>query len=68
MGTDVSPHNLLEEMRWAAVLARIAAEDVRAASTADVFEAATVGGARALQREDLGRLAPGMKADLCWST
>jgi cytosine/adenosine deaminase-related metal-dependent hydrolase len=64
MGTDVSPHNLLEEMRWAAVLARIAAEDVRAASTADVFEAATVGGARALQRDDLGRLAPGMKADL----
>jgi cytosine/adenosine deaminase-related metal-dependent hydrolase len=64
LGTDVSPHNLLEEMRWAAVLARIAAEDLRAASTADVFEAATVGGARALQRDDLGRLAPGMKADL----
>jgi 5-methylthioadenosine/S-adenosylhomocysteine deaminase len=64
IGTDVSPHNLLEEMRWAAVLARIAAEDVTSVSTADVFHAATVGGARALQREDIGRLAPGMKADL----
>jgi len=64
LGTDVSPHNLLEEMRWAAVLARVTAEDVRAASTADVFHAATVGGARALGRDDLGRLAPGMKADL----
>jgi cytosine/adenosine deaminase-related metal-dependent hydrolase len=64
MGTDVSPHNLLEEMRWAAVLARVAGEDLRAASTADVFHAATVGGARALGRDDLGRLAPGMKADV----
>jgi cytosine/adenosine deaminase-related metal-dependent hydrolase len=64
IGTDVSPHNLLEEMRWAVVLARIAAEDVAAVSTADVFHAATVGGARALGRDDIGRLAPGAKADL----
>jgi cytosine/adenosine deaminase-related metal-dependent hydrolase len=64
LGTDVSPHNLLEEMRWAAVLARVAAGDVTAVSTADVFHAATVGGARALGRDDIGRLAPGMKADV----
>jgi cytosine/adenosine deaminase-related metal-dependent hydrolase len=31
---------------------------------ADVFHAATVGGAHALRREDLGRLAPGARADL----
>jgi len=64
LGTDVSPHNLLEEMRWAAVLARVAAEDVRTVSLGDVFHTATVGGAAALGRDDLGRLAPGMKADL----
>jgi len=64
LGTDVSPHNLLEEMRWAAVLARRAAGDVNAVGTADVFHAATVGGARALGRDDIGRLAPGMKADI----
>jgi cytosine/adenosine deaminase-related metal-dependent hydrolase len=64
LGTDTFPHNLLEEMRWAAVLARIAAEDVRSVGLADVFHAATVGGATALGRSDLGRLAPGMKADL----
>jgi cytosine/adenosine deaminase-related metal-dependent hydrolase len=64
LGTDVSPHNLLEEMRWAAVLARIAARDITSVSTADVFHAATVGGAQTLLREDLGRLAPGAKADL----
>jgi cytosine/adenosine deaminase-related metal-dependent hydrolase len=51
-------------MRWATVLARIAAEDIRANEMADVFHAATVGGATALLREDLGRLAPGAKADV----
>lgn len=64
IGTDTVPQNLIEEMRWATVLARIAAEDIRAAEMADVFHAATAGGARALLREDLGRLAPGAKADL----
>lgn len=64
MGTDTTPHNLLEEMRKAAVLARIAARDIHAVSTADILHAATVGGSNALQRDDLGRLAPGMKADL----
>ena len=64
IGTDTVPQNLIEEMRWATVLARIAAEDIRSTEMADVFHAATVGGARALLREDLGRLAPGAKADL----
>lgn len=64
LGTDTSPHNLLEEMRWAAVLARIAAHHIQTVSTADIFHAATVGGATALGRDDLGRLAPGMKADI----
>jgi cytosine/adenosine deaminase-related metal-dependent hydrolase len=38
--------------------------DLFAATAADVFTAATTGGARALGRDDLGRLAPGAKADL----
>jgi cytosine/adenosine deaminase-related metal-dependent hydrolase len=64
IGTDVAPHNILEEMRLAAVLARIAAEDIHAVATADIFHAATIGGAKSLLREDLGRLAPGCKADI----
>jgi cytosine/adenosine deaminase-related metal-dependent hydrolase len=64
LGTDCSPHNLVEEMRKAAVLSRIAARDIATVSTADLFHAATVGGAAALMRDDIGRLAPGMKADL----
>jgi 5-methylthioadenosine/S-adenosylhomocysteine deaminase len=64
LGTDCAPHNLVEEMRKAAILARVAARDIAAATTADVFHAATVGGAAALQRADLGRIAVGKKADL----
>jgi len=64
IGTDTVPQNMIEEMRWATVLARIAAEDIRANEMADVFHAATVGGATGLLRDDIGRLAPGTKADL----
>ena len=64
IGTDTFPHNMLEEMRTAAVFARIAAEDINTLQIGDVFAAATVGGATALRRDDLGRLAPGAKADI----
>lgn len=64
IGTDVAPHNLIEEMRTAAVLGRIAAGDINSLSTADVLEVATVRGARALGRPDLGKLEVGGRADL----
>ena len=64
LGTDTFPHNFIDEMRWAVVLCKVAAENVEATSLADVFHAATVGGAKALLRNDLGRLATGCKADL----
>jgi len=64
LGTDCAPHNLAEEMRKAAVLARIASRDINAVTTSDLFHAATSSGATALMRDDIGRLAPGMKADL----
>jgi cytosine/adenosine deaminase-related metal-dependent hydrolase len=38
--------------------------DLTAASAADVFHAATVGGADSLGRADLGRLAEGARADI----
>ncbi|HTW71137.1 MAG TPA: amidohydrolase family protein, partial [Acetobacteraceae bacterium] len=41
-GTDVSPHNLIEEMRLAAILARVAARDITTTSTAAIFHAATI--------------------------
>ena len=45
-------------------MARIAARDIETVTTADLLHAATVGGATALLRDDLGRIAPGKKADL----
>jgi cytosine/adenosine deaminase-related metal-dependent hydrolase len=64
LGTDCSPHNLIEEMRKATVLAHIAARDITSVTAADLFHAATVGGATALVRDDVGRLAAGKKADI----
>lgn len=64
IGTDVAPHNLIEEMRLAATLARVAAEDITTTSLTDIFYAATAGGAQALGRPDIGRLEAGAKADI----
>jgi len=58
--------NMFEAMRLAAFGSRVQDADPRKwLSAADAFEAATVGGARALGMEDrIGRLAPGYKADI----
>ena len=64
LGTDTYPHNFLEEIRAALSNARIIAESVDDLDTSDVFDAATIGGAKALRRDDIGRLAPGCKADI----
>lgn len=64
LGTDTYPRDLISEMRWASLVCKIVENDFTVATAADVFEAATLGGARALRRDDLGRLAPGAKADV----
>jgi cytosine/adenosine deaminase-related metal-dependent hydrolase len=64
MGTDTHPQNLFEEMRLAELLARCAAGPRHSCSTARLFEACTIGAARLLGRDDIGRLAPGAKADV----
>jgi len=64
IGTDSFPHNMLEEMRTAAILARVVTADVASVTTAEVFHAATVGGADLVGRPDLGRLNVGSPADI----
>ncbi|MEE9599376.1 MAG: amidohydrolase family protein [Anaerolineales bacterium] len=64
IGTDTYPHNMLEEMRLALLISRVVSGQANNASTADIFHAATIGGANALQRQDIGRISPGAKADL----
>lgn len=64
IGTDTYPHNMLDELRLVAYLARTQAGTPRTLTTTELFEAATIHGARALGRDDIGRLAPGCRADL----
>jgi cytosine/adenosine deaminase-related metal-dependent hydrolase len=64
IGTDTFPHNMLEEIRAACIGSRMMSEDVFDLRLSQVIHAATIGGARALGRDDIGRIAPGAKADL----
>ena len=64
LGTDSYPLDIVSEMRYASLISRLVDRNASGARAADVFNAATIVGANALGRSDLGRLAPGCKADL----
>jgi cytosine/adenosine deaminase-related metal-dependent hydrolase len=64
LGTDTFPFDVFNDMRMAATVCRIVERSAQAAPSVDVFSMATSGGADALGRPDLGRLAPGCKADV----
>lgn len=63
MATDTAPADMWMNMLVGLIACRIA-EHSNAASSADFFNAATLGGARALRRNDLGRLSAGSLADI----
>jgi 5-methylthioadenosine/S-adenosylhomocysteine deaminase len=64
LGTDTCPQSMIDGLRYTAVVSKLVDRQTEVATAADVFNAATLGGARALGRDDLGRVAPGAKADL----
>ncbi len=68
LGTDGPASNndldVWEEMRLAALLARQREQDPTVLPATEVLSLATVGGAAALGRPDLGALAPGRWADI----
>lgn len=64
LGTDTYPLDMFNEMRTAAVICRVVERSADVALAKDIFGMATVGGADALGRPDLGRLAPGCRADI----
>jgi 5-methylthioadenosine/S-adenosylhomocysteine deaminase len=64
IGSDTYPRDMIMNMRTASYLGKITAHTYFAATSADVFRAATVGGAVSLGRGDIGRLAPGALADI----
>lgn len=74
LGNDTFPHGMLDEMKCAIMIARLQskhdfghpthpAEGVRSLGAGEVLKTATVAAADYLGRPDLGRLAPGCKAD-----
>lgn len=64
LGTDSFPPDFIRVMDYGHNIAKLIDQRKSAGAAADFFRAATLGGAKALGREDLGRLAPGAKADL----
>lgn len=63
IGTDTFPSDFIQEARMAAIMGKITGRSTFAASARDIFYAATVNGAHALGRRDLGKLTNGCKAD-----
>jgi len=64
MGTDTSPPDMIMNLQVGMILARTMACSATAVRSEDYYDAATVGGADALGRPDLGRLQPGARADI----
>ena len=64
IGSDTYPRDMIMNMRTASYLGKIMSHTYFSATAADVFRAATLGGAISLGRDDLGRLAPDALADI----
>ena len=64
LGTDTSPPDMVRNMELGLILARVMAGNATAVRCEDLYDAATLGGADALARADLGRLAAGARADI----
>ncbi|HHV67313.1 amidohydrolase family protein [Brucella intermedia] len=64
MGTDTTPPDMLMNLLAGLITGRIADGAPDRLRAADLYDAATIGGARALGRRDLGHLSPGARADI----
>jgi cytosine/adenosine deaminase-related metal-dependent hydrolase len=64
IGTDTVPQDMLNEMRMASYTSKLADWDCHSGASRDIFNSATLGGAKGLGRSDLGRLTPGALADI----
>ncbi|MDQ0322862.1 cytosine/adenosine deaminase-related metal-dependent hydrolase [Pararhizobium capsulatum DSM 1112] len=64
MATDTAPPDMLMNLLMGLVTCRISEKKSDAVLSADLFNAATLGGAKALGRTDIGRLCSGTRADV----
>jgi cytosine/adenosine deaminase-related metal-dependent hydrolase len=64
MATDTAPPDMLMNMLVGLIACRIGDKASDTVFSKDLFDAATLGGAKALGRADIGRLSAGSKADI----
>lgn len=64
MGTDTAPPDMVLNMAVGVMMARMAGDGIDETAPQHLLDAATLGGATALNRPDLGRIMPGAKADI----
>lgn len=64
IGCDTSPQDMLNEMRMASYMSKVADWDCFSGTAREIFTSATLGGAKGLQRNDLGRISKGSLADI----
>lgn len=64
MGTDTAPPDMVLNMAVGMMMCRMAEGDIAACASSEFFDAATIYGAAALGRSDIGVLRAGGKADI----
>lgn len=64
IGTDTFPPDFFQNIRMGSAISRIYEDAADDSTYADLFRAATLGGAKLLGRDDLGKLCAGAKADI----
>lgn len=64
MGTDTAPPDMVLNMAVGVMMCRQAENDITACRSSHFFDAATISGAKALGRDDIGVLRVGGKADI----
>jgi cytosine/adenosine deaminase-related metal-dependent hydrolase len=64
LGTDTFPVDMIQNMHIGTILSRVSQSNIEEAKALDYYNMATLGGAKALNRPDLGRLCEGSAADI----
>ncbi|MCI9340656.1 MAG: amidohydrolase family protein [Dorea sp.] len=64
VGTDTFPPDFFQNIRTASMFSQMASGDAKGSAFADIYRSVTLGGSKYLNRDDLGRLAAGAKADM----
>ncbi|WP_066065080.1 amidohydrolase family protein [Neobacillus soli] len=64
LGTDTFPPDMFQNIRTGSMFSRFIEKEVDNSTFADFYRAATLGAAKFLGRDDLGRIAVGAKADI----